>query len=82
MKMIEVYEKEKSSFSECGILIGIILCVPVFTLVFGLAISENFAIVGMLLGVPIGIFWGNWLDVHFNEGNKMVRRVKKNRRQK
>ena len=77
MKMTELYEKEKSTFSEQGILIGIILCVPAFTFAFGL-INDTFAVVGMILGIPIGIFWGNWLDVHFNKGNKMVRRIRKN----
>ena len=80
MKMTELYEREKATWSEYGILIGIILCVPVFTIVFGLTNNDAFTVVGTLLGVIIGIFWGNWLDVHFNKGNKMARRIRKNRK--
>jgi hypothetical protein len=61
--------KAESFFSEVGILIGFLLFVPLFTVLFSM-VKDLFAIAGVLLGVVTSI----WLEVHFNKGNKLVRR--------
>jgi hypothetical protein len=61
-------KKEKVSFSDVSILIGFLLFVPLFTVLFSM-VKDLFAIIGVLLGVVTSI----WLDVHFNKGNKLVR---------
>jgi hypothetical protein len=79
----ELYEvkKAESSFSEFGILIGFLLFVPLFTILFSM-VKDLFAIAGVLLGVVTSAFWGNWLEVHFNRGNKLERRIKRDKKGK
>jgi hypothetical protein len=70
-------KKAKVSFSEFGILIGFLLFVPLFVVLFSM-VKDLFAIAGVLLGVVTSI----WLDVHFNKGNKLAKRIKRDRKGK